>query len=332
MGSHANVTLLREPRRRQVATAGPAQRSGAPDLPAAGRQVYPASGEGEQAGNRALIAGAVAGLSVDSMLFPIDTIKTRMQAPGGLHASGGFRNLYRGLGFAALASAPCSALFFYSFESTRVRLQKLGPHGELGQLASDVCAAAFGELVASSVRVPIEALKQLRQTRSARVHGRSLWAGWPATICRDVPFSVIQFPLYHLMKRRLSETLGTEVTPWQAALCGSCTAAFAALLTTPFDMAKTQINLRPAGDAASAGGVFETLRAKHRAAGLRGLFAGWAPRAAWMALGGLVFLGSYEQVKAVLVAAEEREGAPRDQIADERGTALIGGELDSSAR
>lgn len=44
-----------------------------------------------------LAAGAAAGLVVDTSLFPIDTIKSRLQSQAGFFKSGGFSNLYRGL-------------------------------------------------------------------------------------------------------------------------------------------------------------------------------------------------------------------------------------------
>lgn len=64
----------------------------------------------------ALVAGGFAGTSVDVALFPIDTLKTRMQSPQGFVKAGGFRGIYNGLGAAAAGSAPGAALFFSSYE------------------------------------------------------------------------------------------------------------------------------------------------------------------------------------------------------------------------
>ena len=64
----------------------------------------------------ALVAGGLAGTSVDVALFPIDTLKTRMQSPQGFLQAGGFRGIYNGLGAAAVGSAPGAALFFSSYE------------------------------------------------------------------------------------------------------------------------------------------------------------------------------------------------------------------------
>ena len=64
----------------------------------------------------ALVAGGFAGTSVDVALFPIDTLKTRMQSPQGFVKAGGFRGVYNGIGAAAAGSAPGAALFFSSYE------------------------------------------------------------------------------------------------------------------------------------------------------------------------------------------------------------------------
>lgn len=53
--------------------------------------------------------GAVAGTSVDIALFPLDTIKTRLQSADGFFKAGGFRGVYSGLSAAAAGSAPGGA-------------------------------------------------------------------------------------------------------------------------------------------------------------------------------------------------------------------------------
>ena len=50
--------------------------------------------------------GWCTGLVTDVALFPLDTIKTRLQSAQGFRAAGGLSRLYAGLGPAALGSAP----------------------------------------------------------------------------------------------------------------------------------------------------------------------------------------------------------------------------------
>ena len=58
-------------------------------------------------------AGAVAGTSVDVVLFPLDTVKTRLQSQQGFWAAGGFRGIYSGLLSAFLGSAPTGEAYIY---------------------------------------------------------------------------------------------------------------------------------------------------------------------------------------------------------------------------
>jgi solute carrier family 25 S-adenosylmethionine transporter 26 len=53
-----------------------------------------------------LVAGGIAGTTVDVVLFPLDTIKTRLQSKIGFWAAGGFRSIYAGIVPAAAGSAP----------------------------------------------------------------------------------------------------------------------------------------------------------------------------------------------------------------------------------
>ena len=74
-------------------------------------------------GLTSLRAGGVAGLVVDFLLFPIDTLKTRLQSRSGAHAQAQrwikVRQLYAGLGPVLLGSVPCAALFFLVYDGSK---------------------------------------------------------------------------------------------------------------------------------------------------------------------------------------------------------------------
>ncbi|KAI2659356.1 S-adenosylmethionine mitochondrial carrier protein [Labeo rohita] len=66
-----------------------------------------------------LVAGGCAGMCVDLTLFPLDTIKTRLQSQQGFYKAGGFRGIYAGVPSAAIGSFPNAAAFFVTYESTK---------------------------------------------------------------------------------------------------------------------------------------------------------------------------------------------------------------------
>jgi solute carrier family 25 S-adenosylmethionine transporter 26 len=51
-------------------------------------------------------AGGAAGLAVDTLLFPLDTVKTRLQSAEGFYKSGAFKGIYRGIAPVLLGSIP----------------------------------------------------------------------------------------------------------------------------------------------------------------------------------------------------------------------------------
>ena len=73
----------------------------------------------------ALVSGGAAGTAVDVSLFPLDTLKTRLQSQKGFWAAGGFKNVYHGIGPAAAGSAPGSAIFFLTYEAVKRQLGKV---------------------------------------------------------------------------------------------------------------------------------------------------------------------------------------------------------------
>lgn len=75
-------------------------RSSSADIPEGFTGMYqPMTGAYDQ-------AGAISGVAVDFILFPLDTIKTRVQSSQGFVASGGFKGVYRGVGSVGFGSAP----------------------------------------------------------------------------------------------------------------------------------------------------------------------------------------------------------------------------------
>lgn len=253
-----------------------------------------------------MLAGAAAGFTVDVALFPLDTLKTRLQSSEGFLKAGGFKGVYKGMQSVALGSAPGSATFFVAYEQSAPYLTKfLGGSGERKIAGTDftipsnsplsqMAAASVGELSACLIRVPIDHVKmRLQAGHSANIldavknvlqNGSKggLYAGFGTTLSREIPFSMIQFPLYEFFKRKVFDfrfnhvynsklsqfntqstpsnqhsTLNkdikdelfkqsvkeAQVSPLYSSLIGSFCGFIAAALTTPLDVARTRIML-----------------------------------------------------------------------------------------
>uniref|UniRef100_A0A2C9JP40 S-adenosylmethionine mitochondrial carrier protein n=1 Tax=Biomphalaria glabrata TaxID=6526 RepID=A0A2C9JP40_BIOGL len=256
----------------------------------------------------ALLAGGAAGTAVDVILFPLDTIKTRLQSEAGFIKSGGIRGVYSGLLSAALGSAPGASLFFVAYETSKSIYGSLVQHEGL-QSIGHMMAATLGEVTACLVRVPVEVVKQRTQVFSTssslesfrytlRSEGlRGFYRGYASTVMREVPFSVIQFPLWEFMKSKVSEKTGQPVTAWQSSICGAVAGGTSAAITTPLDVAKTRIILAKKGSTVAKGDIGFVLRQVIHERGLPGLFSGMVPRVVWISIGGSIFLGVYEKVK-----------------------------------
>nr|XP_006002097.1 PREDICTED: S-adenosylmethionine mitochondrial carrier protein isoform X4 [Latimeria chalumnae] len=207
-----------------------------------------------------LLAGGVAGVSTDLVLFPLDTIKTRQQSPKGFYKAGGFRGLYAGVCSVAVGSFPNAAAFFVTYEYVKFMLGNT-PSSSLSPVKHMV-AASFGEMI---------------------------------------PFSLVQFPLWEYLKVLWSRKQGYVVDSWQSAVCGGLAGGFAAAVTTPLDVAKTQIMLAKAGSTTAGGNVLVVLHKVWKAHGFSGLFAGVVPRIVWISLGGFIFLGAYDKCRSILL-------------------------------
>ncbi|XP_038963748.1 mitochondrial S-adenosylmethionine carrier protein isoform X4 [Rattus norvegicus] len=125
-----------------------------------------------------LVAGGVAGAAVDLILFPLDTIKTRLQSPQGFNQAGGFRGIYAGVPSAAIGSFPNAAAFFLTYEYVKSLLHT--DSTSHFRPMKHMLAASTGEVIPFSlVQFPLwESLKALWSWRRGRVV-----ESWQSAVC-----------------------------------------------------------------------------------------------------------------------------------------------------
>lgn len=188
----------------------------------------------------AVVAGGCASATVDVAIYPLDTLKTRLQAPAGFAVSGGWRRLFAGVLPTALSSVPGGAVFFGVYELTKARLEGVavdeaippafnGIGGGGGLWHKDACAAVTAAAASCLVRTPAAIVSQrmqigqygsLREALSGVFAGggwRGFYTGLGVSIARELPFAFVQFPLYEALKRlvhrRRAAEAGTAAAP-----------------------------------------------------------------------------------------------------------------------
>mmetsp|Transcript_105404 Transcript_105404/g.187450 ORF Transcript_105404/g.187450 Transcript_105404/m.187450 type:complete len:432 (-) Transcript_105404:141-1436(-) len=265
-----------------------------------------------------LTAGLIAGLAVDVPLHPLDTIKTRLQAQQGFRASGGSSSLWKGLGPVIIRSLPCTALFFASYDTCRQGLHRLSVGKDALSPPSwyvDAAAGSVANVVACAVRVPCEVLKQQMQARGVKaltmmstashLYARgglgAFYRGFTTTAGRELTFALVQMPIFEELKRLhpLDPKSGHSSAGTVGMACGGLAGAIAGALTTPLDVAKTQIMLLERPEKGTLG----TMREIAATSGVRSLCRGMGTRTAYVGASCALSFGVFEWAKSFLMAS-----------------------------
>lgn len=284
---------------------------------------------------RSALAGGLSCALSTSLMFPIDTIKTRVQASTltfpeiiSRIPQIGVRGLYRGSIPAILGQFSSHGLRTGIFEATKLLLINVAP--TLPDIQVQSLASFWSTFLGTAVRIPCEVLKQRLQAGLFDNVGQSILGTWNqdglkgffrgtgATLCREVPFYVAGMGLYAESKKAAEKLLSRELEPWETIAVGALSGGLAAVVTTPFDVMKTRM-MTAQGRSVSMSFVFVSIL---RHEGPIGLFKGAVPRFFWIApLGAMNFAG-YELARKAMDKNEEVAAA--DQLSQKKAAAGSG--------
>ncbi|CCE62043.1 hypothetical protein TPHA_0B03710 [Tetrapisispora phaffii CBS 4417] len=290
-----------------------------------------------------LLSGAAAGTSTDLLFFPIDTIKTRLQAKGGFFYNGGYRGIYKGLGSAVIASAPSASLFFVTYDYMKVELKQMllrynkNNQSEWINTVTHMTASSLGEISACMVRVPAEVIKQRTQTSISKNNSTSwqtfktllknengqgfrnnFYRGWASTILREIPFTCIQFPLYEYLKKawllhdidilsEKSEMISTDsLNTTLSPWKGAICGSIAGGIAAATTTPLDVLKTRIMLSDKSMGTI-KLVQNLYHEEGMKVFFKGVGPRSMWISAGGAVFLGVYEITRSVLINTKSHQ-------------------------
>lgn len=270
-----------------------------------------------------MFCGAIARGVAQTILHPIDVIRTRVQArnvAAGFNAS----TFVKGLSPQAILALPAGAVQFAAFEASQDWLRTVIPGDGTRELRGFL-SGAFATFLAASFRVPQEVLKQrvqadvypnaiaaFRQT-IAKDGFFGLYKGWGATISRDIPWNACSFMFHGLAKKIFYNVNNRDPTAWENIALGSVAGAGAAVLTMPIDVIKTRLMTQAAGANARYVGIMPTLKMIVREEGAMTLMKGLLPRICFLApLAGVTF--SVYEAASKLVKQRKIEAAQKKDL------------------
>uniref|UniRef100_A0A8R1E134 Mitoferrin n=1 Tax=Caenorhabditis japonica TaxID=281687 RepID=A0A8R1E134_CAEJA len=243
-----------------------------------------------------LAAGALAGAVEHCVMFPFDSVKTRMQSlcpcpetkcPTPVHSlmsivkrEGWLRPL-RGVNAVAAGSMPAHALYFTVYEKLKGFLtgNMAGHEHTLAYGASGIVAT----LIHDAVMNPAEVVKQ-RMQMAFSPYGSSLecvrciynregiaafYRSYTTQLAMNVPFQAIHFMNYEFWQQVLNPD--HKYDPKSHLIAGGLAGGLAAALTTPMDCVKTVLNTQQTAEADTANRrIFlqNELQAKYRYRGI----------------------------------------------------------------
>lgn len=227
--------------------------------------------------------------------------------------------LWKGLPPTILASVPSTVLYFSVYENLRDFIDSTAADREspLLQESAPLASGILARVATVATIAPFELVRTRMQAlksdgapvlsggvfpsmwRISKEEGlRTLWRGLGPTLFRDVPFSGLYWYSYENIKKRLLDgsLADTQNVFMISFASGALSGSLAASLTVPFDVVKTrmQVEMERNGTRQRALGVFKDIV---REEGVRGLFAGIAPRVAKVTPACAIMISSYEIIK-----------------------------------
>ncbi|SSD60964.1 related to Mitochondrial aspartate-glutamate transporter AGC1 [Saccharomycodes ludwigii] len=255
------------------------------------------------------LLGSIAGCIGATAVYPIDMVKTRMQAQrtNDLYKNSidcfvkilrreGIKGIYSGLGPQLIGVAPEKAIKLTVNDYMRNTFTdtKTGNIKVYQELLSGAMAGACQVIFTN----PLEIVKIRLQVKNEYKGGAGitatsiirklgltgLYKGVLACSLRDIPFSAIYFPTYAHIKKDLfnfdpkDKNKRSKLETWELLTSGSLAGIPSAYLTTPFDVIKTRLQIVPKSGETKYTGIIHAAKTILREESFKSFFKGGGAR------------------------------------------------------
>ncbi|XP_054009414.1 mitoferrin-1-like [Hylaeus anthracinus] len=269
-----------------------------------------------------MTAGAFAGIMEHCVMYPLDSVKTRMQAltPGPSAGGGmgevwtrmirqeGFLRPIRGMSAMVVGAGPAHALYFSCYEFIKNKLLSSRNHNEFN-LTVYGTAGCIATLLHDGVMNPAEVVKQRLQMYNSpyrnvmtciksiyKTEGLyAFYRSYTTQLAMNVPFQMIHFMTYEVSQ--IFTNPRHMYNPPAHIVSGALAGAVAAAITTPLDVCKTLLNTQ---NGVHAQGMIDAFRKVYAYGGARGYFRGLNARVIYQMPATTICWSTYEFFKYVL--------------------------------
>ncbi|XP_077572123.1 mitoferrin-1 [Stigmatopora nigra] len=281
-----------------------------------------------------MTAGAVAGVLEHTVMYPVDSVKTRMQSlqpdPNARYRgvyqalkrivlTEGFWRPLRGLNITVVGAAPAHALYFACYERVK---RSLGDviQGEGNSHLANGIAGSVATVLHDAIMNPAEVVKQRMQMYNspyrglwdcvrtvARTEGAgAFYRSYSTQLTMNVPFQAVHFVTYESTQEWLNPR--RRYRPETHVASGAAAGAISAAVTTPLDVCKTLLNTQEnaaRGAGAHLSGMADAFRTVYRLGGPPAFFNGVRARVIYQMPSAAIAWSVYEFFKYFLTEREE---------------------------
>lgn len=272
-----------------------------------------------------MTAGAIAGVLEHLLMYPLDSVKTRMQSLSPVTSGhsitttlsnmvkkeGIFRPI-RGVSAVIAGAGPAHAFYFGSYEFTKEFLTKYTMHNQINYVISAVAAT----LIHDAISNPADVIKQRMQMYNSQFKSvlqctksiyqtegiRAFYRSYSTQLIMNLPYQALHFTTYEFFQNMLNQE--RRYNPMVHMVAGGAAGAISSAFTTPLDVVKTLLNTQETG---FTRGMQEAIKQIYRVAGPLGFFKGLGARVLYSMPATAICWSTYEFFKFALCGTSRED-------------------------
>lgn len=271
-----------------------------------------------------MMAGAFAGVMEHCVMYPLDTVKTRMQSLSTSQKYRGIINVlqimvkeegisrpYRGIGAAILGAGPAHAIYFSLYEFVKYHMTSMGINNNVAYSSAGCLATVFHD----GIMTPMDVVKQRIQMHNSQCTGilncfvtiyktegiRAFYRSYSTQLVMNIPFQVTNFVVYEFVVSVWNPS--RHYNPKAHMIAGAMAGAASAAITTPLDVCKTLLNTQEGVNQMS--GILNAMKTVYKLGGAHGFVKGLTARVLFQMPSAAICWSTYEFCKYMLFPKKE---------------------------